>query len=101
MKQGLATICKLYAILMQPFPSLYTDWKDFFKKKLTASATFHLSSYSKIGKTDIEIYASSIPDFKTTIEVGYESPLCLSFLHILNPFTPGMNKQQKEQSSWY
>jgi len=82
-------------ILMQSDLNSYVDWKDFFKRKLTDSGLFHLNGLRKDDKNEIEIYASSISGFKTTIEIAYRSPLCLMFLHLLNPFTPGMNRQQE------
>jgi hypothetical protein len=81
---------------MQPFTDSYFDWKAFFKQKLTASGDFYLSGHRKDKKTEMEIYTSSIPGFKTSIEIGYESPKRILFLRILNPFTPGLHKLQKE-----
>lgn len=81
---------------MQPFTSTYVDWRDYFKRTLTASGTFFLAGHRKEGETDVEIYTSSVLGFKTTIEVGYGSSLRLLFLHILNPFTPGLNKRQEQ-----
>jgi hypothetical protein len=80
---------------MQPFINLFTDWKDFFKQKLTATGLFHLGEHSNDRKIEVEIYASSTPGFKTTIEIGYESQFSLVFLRILSPFTPGLNERQK------
>jgi hypothetical protein len=81
---------------MQSFTT-YTNWNDYFKQKFTASRTFYLTGHRKEGKTEVEIYTSSIIGLKTTIEIGYASPLRLLFLRIFNPFTPGLNSQQRRQ----
>src|SRR4030095_4619700 len=86
----------LAAILMQSFSDSYSDWKEYFKTKITSSESFYLSEQRKDGKIEVEIYTSTIPGFKTSIEVGYKSPQYILFLRILNPFTPALNKRQKE-----
>jgi hypothetical protein len=86
----------LAANMMQSFTATYVDWKDYFKRRFTASGTFYLAGYRRDKKTEVEIYASSVAGFKTTIEIGYGSPLRLLFSRILNPFTPGLNKHQEQ-----
>jgi hypothetical protein len=80
---------------MQSLVHPYINWKDFFKRRLTTVGTFFLSGHRKSEKAEVEIYSSLIPGFKTTVEVGFESPQRLLFLHILNPFTPALNRQQE------
>ena len=75
--------------------TIYEDWNDYFKKRLVESGTFLLyQSYSK-GDADIEIYSALKGNPKTTIEVGYFSPMTLIYINILNPETPGKNMQQE------
>jgi hypothetical protein len=81
---------------MQSFSNLYSDWKEYFKAKITSSESFYLSGQRKDGKIEVEIYTSTIPGFKTSVEVGYTSPQYILFLRILNPFTPALNKRQRE-----
>jgi hypothetical protein len=80
---------------MEQKVALYSDWKVFFNQKITASGDFFLREHSKKEKTEIETYSSNIPGFKTSIEIGYESQHRILFFHILNPFTPLLNRQQK------
>jgi len=73
----------------------YEDWNDFFAKTLTGGDQFCLtSSVSKKG-LDIEIYSALHGDKDTTIQIEYLSSMTLRFLKILNPKTPGKNKQQE------
>jgi hypothetical protein len=72
----------------------FLNWEDFFHKRLTRNGRFILDkTYSK-GDTDMEIYTSQKGDLQTTIEVGYLSDVNLMYLNILNPNTPGHNRQQ-------
>lgn len=73
----------------------YKDWKDFFTKKLLHTGQFSLSQQFSKGDTDIEIYSALKGDPHTTLEVGYFSAMSLIFIHILNPATPGKNRQQE------
>jgi hypothetical protein len=81
---------------METFMHTHTDWKDYFKRKLTSSGTWLQAAHNKQGVS--EIYTSVDISLRTTIEVGYESPRRLLFLHILSSFTPGMNKRQEHYS---
>ena len=85
----------LAAIQMQSFINSFTDWKDFFRQKLTAEDFFYLKEHREHRIIEIEIYASLIPGFKTTIEIGYSPQLNLMFLRILSPFAPGLTERQK------
>jgi hypothetical protein len=72
----------------------FLNWKDFFRKRLIESDFFSLTQSLTSGSTYIEIYASKKGDLQTTIEVGYLSDITLIYLNILNPNTPGHNRQQ-------
>ncbi|MGN6294259.1 MAG: hypothetical protein ACTHMV_16045 [Chitinophagaceae bacterium] len=76
-------------------PQSYKDWKDFFTEKLVNTGAFQLASASSKGDTDIEIYSTLEGDSDTIIQVGYLSPVTLIYVHVLNPATPGKNRQQE------
>ncbi|HMR93181.1 MAG TPA: hypothetical protein PKC69_12730 [Chitinophagaceae bacterium] len=80
---------------MLHFPQAYDNWKDFFVKRLIDSRSFCLSETFSKGKTDIEVYSSLKQNFETTIQIGYYSSMALIYIHILNPLTPGKNRQQE------
>ena len=73
----------------------YEDWRDFFTKQLLETGNFDLSNTDSKGNTDIEIYTALKGDPGTTIHVGYFSSMTLIYIHILNPETPGNNRQQE------
>lgn len=76
-------------------PQPYKDWKNFFTEKLVNTGAFQLASASSKGDTDIEIYSTLEGDPDTIIQVGYLSPVTLIYVHVLNPATPGKNRQQE------
>lgn len=80
---------------MLNLPQPYDDWKDFFTKRLVDTGNFRLSDTFSKGDTDNEIYVALKGNPKTTIQVGYFSPMTLIFIHIFNPSTPGKNRQQE------
>ena len=73
----------------------YEDWNDFFMKRLVNTGAFRLSETFSKGDTDIEIYSALRGNPDTTIKVGYFSPMTLIYVEILNPSTPGKNRQQE------
>lgn len=75
----------------------YEDWKDFFVKNLTSGDQFNLTSSEPSSGLDIEIYSALTGDKATTIQIEYLSSMTLLFLKILNPKTPGKNKQQENE----
>src|SRR6476646_5764648 len=81
---------------MQSSNASYVDWKDYFKQKLTSAGLFRLTDHRGDGKIEVEIYTATSFDFKTRIEVGYTISQRLSYLRILNPFTPGLNQRQEK-----
>jgi hypothetical protein len=82
---------------MLTFTEPYQDWKDFFTKKLLDSGYFILSHTLSKGDTDVQSYSALKGNLNTTIEVGYFSPMTLIYVNILNPETPGKNKQQEAE----
>lgn len=74
----------------------YDDWKDFFAKRLTGNNDFKLTN-STPGGRDVEIYSSLKHNPDTYIEIEYFSPVTLFSLKILNPATPGKNKEQDNE----
>jgi hypothetical protein len=75
--------------------STYEDWKDFFTKNLLDAGRFSLSQTFSKGDADVEIYSTLKGNPNTTIEVGYFSSMTLIYIHVLNPETPGKNRQQE------
>lgn len=82
---------------MHNFPETYNDWRDFFTKRLVDSSAFCLSKSLSKGNTDIEIYTAKQGNPETSIEVGYFSSMRLIYVHILNPRTPGLKRQQESE----
>jgi len=80
---------------MPIYLSQYEDWKHFFTKKLLDSGEFFLLKTTSKGDTEIEIYSAIKGNPDTTIAVGYFSPMTIIYVHILNPATPGKNRQQE------
>jgi hypothetical protein len=74
---------------------LFSDWNDFFTKRLVDTGAFRLSEVSAKGDTTIEIYTALTGHPDTVIEVGYFSPMTIIYVHIFNPLTPGKNRQQE------
>lgn len=75
--------------------STYEDWKDFFNKRLTSNEEFIMTHLSTKGNTEKEVYTQQIGNPLTTIEVSYLSRTSLIYIQILNPDTPGHNRQQE------
>ncbi len=90
-----AKLWTLAAIQMNDSSKSYEDWKYFFIKRLVHTGAFRLSNTFSKGNTDIEIYSALRDNPNTTIKVGYFSPITLIYIHILNPNTPGKNRQQE------
>ena len=82
---------------MHNFPETYNDWRDFFTKRLVDAGAFCLSKSISKGNTDIEIYTAKQGNPETSIEVGYFSSKTLIYVNILNPRTPGLNRQQEAE----
>jgi hypothetical protein len=80
---------------MSNSPLTYDDWKDFFIKRLVDTGAFRKANTFSKGDTDIEIYSTQRGNLDTEIQVGYFSPMKLIYIHILNPLTPGKNRQQE------
>jgi hypothetical protein len=80
---------------MSNSPQLYEDWKDFFTKRLIDTGAFRLADTFSKGDADIEIYSALRGNPETFIKVGYFSPITLIYIEILNPSTPGKNRQQE------
>lgn len=74
----------------------YEDWKDFFGKRLTGNNDFKLAK-STPSDRDVEIYISLKYNLDTYIEIEYFSPVTLFSVKILNPATPGKNKEQDNE----
>ena len=74
---------------------LYEDWKDFFSTKLLKSGLFHLTQTLSRGDADVEIYSALKGNLNTKIEVGFFSRMTLIYINIVNPETPGKNRQQE------
>ena len=87
--------CPLAAIQMPHSQQSYENWKDFFKKRLIDTGAFRLSDTFSKGDIDIEIYSALRQNFETTIQVGYFSSMTIIYVHIINPATPGKNRQQE------
>jgi len=79
---------------MPVYSRQYETWKDFFTVKLIDSGEFLLSGTTSKGNAKIERYSALKGNPHTTISVGYFSPMTIIYVHILNPATPGKNKQQ-------
>ncbi|HEX2608019.1 MAG TPA: hypothetical protein VHK91_11590 [Flavisolibacter sp.] len=73
----------------------YEDWNDFFTKRLVESGAYRLSETINTGNTCKEIYSPLKGDPDTIIQVGYFSPMTLIYINIINPATPGKNRQQE------
>jgi hypothetical protein len=73
----------------------YEDWNEFFTKRLVDTGAFRLADTFSKGDTDIEIYSALRGNPDTNIKLGYFSPMTLIYVEILNPSTPGKNRQQE------
>jgi hypothetical protein len=77
--------------------SKYKDWKDFFRKRLTVNNDFALARAVTEIDRDVEIYSSLKHNIDTYIEVSYFSLMTLFSVKVLNPATPGKNKEQDNE----
>ena len=71
------------------------DWPAFFSRLLTGSGAFRLGGSRQVNDTTVETFTALRGHPDTLIEVGYLSPTTLIYLNILNPATPGHNRQQE------
>jgi len=94
-KAFIFVFCQPAATCMPIYSRQYEDWKDFFTKRLLDTGEFLLLTTTSKGNTEIETYSAIKGNPDTTIAVGYFSPMTIIYVHILNPATPGKNRQQE------
>lgn len=72
-----------------------TDWKNYFKTRLTDKGQFILEKENRHGDVDLLIFKSADNRTPTIIEVGILTNGYLITTEFVNPRTPGFTKQQR------